>query len=232
MARRAKKQKSEQPTLPAQMRQAGLSPRREFLQLATADLLCLFIMGIIFWQTTSLWVLAGFPAVVILDYWLLRKAARLSKAKILLLEAEFVHIFAYFSIYVANGIPVYAALAETRRFASPDMSERLGKLLRAIDEDKTVTPYLGFVEGFPNLEMRQVLIAIYEMAEEGGSDAYVRQFQTIFVSLAANKRKEELESLKRNLSKLSFLPLLDSGVTMLLIVVGVVVVIGDLINGL
>jgi hypothetical protein len=108
----------------------------------------------------------------------------------------------------------------------------MGKLLQGIDEDKTVTPFLAFAEIFPSLEIRQVMISIYKMAEEGGGEAYIRQFQTIFASLASQKRKDLLGKTKSRLEGLCFLPLIDSGVTMGLIVIGIVIVIGDLVNGL
>jgi hypothetical protein len=215
------------------MKEANLHPKKELFFLALLDLFLVILSFFAYQQSQSVISIGGFGLVIVLaDYFFLGRGDRLLKAQKEKFEAEFVHIFAYFSIFIENGFPVYPALSEAKRFASPALAEKMGKLLQGIDEDKTVTPFLAFAEIFPSLEIRQVMISIYKMAEEGGGEAYIRQFQTIFASLASQKRKDLLGKTKSRLEGLCFLPLIDSGVTMGLIVIGIVIVIGDLVNGL
>jgi Flp pilus assembly protein TadB len=148
------------------------------------------------------------------------------------LESEFVEIFDYFGIYVLNGVPVYTALQNVVKFASPKMADRLRALLDQIDSDKTVKPYVDFASGFDNLSIRQVMVSVYLMSEEGGSEAYINQFHALFDSLSADKKKAEKERRIDKLSNLCVLPLVGSAVTMGMIMVGIMNIVGGVMNGI
>lgn len=145
---------------------------------------------------------------------------------------EFVRIFEYFSIYVKNGFPIYSALESVIPYSSVSMEEKLRELLASIDKDKSVAPFVRFATYFPSLSIKEVMVSVYLMGEQGGSEAYFRQFSALFDSLATNERKAEMEKSLERQSNLSALPLLGSGLTMLLVTVGLVAIIGGVLNGL
>ncbi|MCI1244439.1 MAG: hypothetical protein LKG11_00555 [Bacilli bacterium] len=144
------------------------------------------------------------------------------------LEEEFVSVFAFFGIYVENGCTVYGALGEIARFASPEMERRLNDLLRDIDDDKTVAPFVAFASKFSNLLLKEVMVAVYRMVDEGASPTALRQYQALFSSLADEKRSAAKERYLRELSGVSFLPLLASGLTSVLITIGIMAAMGGL----
>jgi len=146
------------------------------------------------------------------------------------LEEEFVGLFTYFSIYLEDGLTVYGALQELLKFSSPEMDRRLTALIRGIDKDKTVTPFVVFSSSFKNLAIKEVMISAYKMVEEGGNGPFMRQYSAIFDALSAEKRKMKKERHLRTLGNLAFLPLLASGLTSALITIGIMAVIGGL-NG-
>ncbi len=147
------------------------------------------------------------------------------------LESDFVEAFSYFSVYVQNGLPVYRALELTVGFASKKLAPHLQRLIMAIDSDKSLRPYLEFADLFPSPEIRQVMIAVERMVEEGGASLYVSQFRFVFASLAKAKRQEGRDVLSSRLSSLNLLPLLASGLTILLVTVAVLSMIGGYANG-
>ena len=105
-------------------------------------------------------------------------------------------------------------------------------LLEAIDTDKSVAPYIAFSENFPSMEIRQLLISIYRMVDEGGGESYIRQFNVLFDALEANKNKERLEKTDSRLGNLGMFPMADSALVMLLITLGIVQIIGGYVNGI
>lgn len=215
------------------MRQAGLSPKREFALLAFIDLLFIALGVYLYVAEKQLMSALGMVLLIVFaDYFLLSKAKRLQKAKNEALENEFVRLFSYCSIYLRDGLPVYHALEEVIRYATPEMQDKLRTLLHGIDQDKSVTPYIEFSAGFAALEIRQVMISLFKIADDGGGEAYLRQFAILFESLANDKRKNELAKTESTLNNLCMLPLIDSAMSMILITVGVVIVIGGLVNGL
>jgi hypothetical protein len=148
------------------------------------------------------------------------------------LQKEFVQIFAYFAIYIRDGLPVYHALEECLHYASEPMEKRLRGLLDGIDHDKTVAPFVAFGDSFHSMEIRQLLISIYRMVDEGGNESYIRQFSVLFDSLQATKKKEELERTDSRLGSLGMLAMGDSALIMLLVTIGIVQIIGGYVNGI
>jgi hypothetical protein len=230
---RKTKTKTKGPSLFAKMRGSGLNPKSELLFVGGVDglfvLFAVLAYRLLFSAIAALLFLAS---AIFFSYFALTRYARLKVKQEEALEEEFVQVFTYFGIYASEGLPVYSALEETIKFASGAMAERLKKLLLTIDNDKSLVPYLTFSASFQNLTIRQVMISIYKMVDEGSNGVYLRQFATIFQGLADDKRKQARERQVDRLSNLCFLPLLGSGVTMGMITVALVQVIGELSNGL
>ncbi|MFA6619890.1 MAG: hypothetical protein WCS90_02010 [Bacilli bacterium] len=147
-------------------------------------------------------------------------------------QSEFTRIFAYFAIYIRDGLPVYHALEECVRYASPAMERQLRALLEGIDSDKSVAPYITFGDSFHSMEIRQLLISIYRMVDEGGGESYIRQFNVLFESLQANQAKTELERTDSRLGSAAILPMADSALVMLLITIGIIQIIGGYVDGI
>lgn len=215
------------------MRQAGLDPRKEYVFAATSGALLLGVGTFLYWKEGQIIPFLGFALLAFIAvYFLLGRASRLLKAQQTALVDEFVRIFGYFSIYLRDGIPVYHALEEVERFASPRMEEKIRALLSEIDADKSVAPFVRFAEGFPSLEIRQVMLSVYKMVDQGGNDAYFKQYSLLFSSLRKSKESEWEKREDDKLNSACILPLLDSAVTMMLVTVGIVVVIGGVIDGI
>lgn len=177
-------------------------------------------------QIAVLALVAG--AIVVFDYIFLNRKKWAEQRKAAMLEEEFVEIFSYFSIYVKNGLPSYAALEGVIPFSSLLMGEKLENLLAEIDEDKTVMPYVRFGDNFRSLEIKQVLIAIFKMAEEGGSEAYIRQFDTLFSALSNNARRAGIDKKKSKLETMGFLPLVGSAIAMMMIILAVAIMLQEM----
>ena len=169
---------------------------------------------------------------LIVDYFLLSEGRRKKERAIVRLESDFSESFRCFSVFVETGMTPYQALRETLPFSSPALRERIETLLREIDEDKSVSPYVRFSEGFRSLAVRQVMIAIHRMATEGGGEAYLRQFRSLFQSYGDESRKKAALDLDSRMGMASFLPLVASALVMALIAIGIVSVLGVAIHGL
>ncbi len=147
------------------------------------------------------------------------------------LSNDFIEAFAYFSVYIQNGFPVYRSLELTTSYSSEKLGGMIETLLRDIDLDKSLKPYLAFAERFSSPEIRQVMIAIERMAEEGGSALYIQQFRFMFASLEKAKRKERRERYVESLSSMGALPLLASALSIALVTVAVLSIMGGYAGG-
>ena len=145
---------------------------------------------------------------------------------------EFVNLFTFFKIYLKNGFGVYASLKEISNFANESLKEKIEKLLQEIDEDKTVTPFVNFASYFDELIVEEMMISIYQMIDDGSDSNYLIQFELIFDKFSELLHKKQLDNKDKGLSNLTASALVGSAYLIIVITIGVVTLLGDMINGL
>lgn len=143
---------------------------------------------------------------------------------------EFVNLFTFFKIYLKNGFGVYASLKEIANFANTSLKAKLEKLLLEIDEDKTITPYITFARYFDELIVEEMMISIYQMVDDGADSNYLIQFELIFDKFSELLHQGELNSKDKTLGTLTSSSLLGSAYLIIMITIGVVSLLGDMIN--
>lgn len=211
----------------------GLNPLHQFLFLifGVVLILGLTIAAVIFTKKPAFAAFgAGFAGVFVLLY-LSRYNKKIEKITANNLE-EFANLFGYFRIYIRNGFSVYAALKEITLFANPDLRELLEQLIADIDNDKTVQPYVKFAKNFNDIIVEEMMISIYQMVDDGEQSDYLQQFELIFDKFSDLLYQKDLRNKDRKLGTLSSSPLIGSCYLVLVLTVGVIGIVGDLINGL
>ena len=145
---------------------------------------------------------------------------------------DFVELFNFFRIYIHNGFSVYCALQEIKNFANPILNERIDTLIKEIDNDKTVKPFIHFAESFKELVIEEMMISIYQMVDDGNNSKYLSQFELIFDKFSTLTHQKELERKEKRLTSTSYGPLIGSGVLIIMITVGILTIIGEMVNGI
>lgn len=210
-----------------------LSPRREFLIAGGVDLLliCLSIaLGIIGKNLVFAVICAGI-AIVFSVLYFSRYGTKIDKINRENLE-DFTNIFSYFKIYIRNGYSVYSALKEIVLFANPALKILLEKLISDIDNDKTVQPYVKFAKNFNEIIVEEMMISIYQMVDDGEQSEYLGQFELIFDKFSELMHEKNLRQKDSKLGTLSSAPLLGSCFLIIALTLGVISIIGGMINGL
>ncbi len=213
------------------MNELGLDPRKEAI-FFLLGILCFVGLGVAVYLWKGFGFLLLFPAIGLLlfAFWFLSRYGNMRKAKLERMNAEFVELFTYFGVYITDGLTVYNSLEKIKGFASEDMKERLETLLRDIDEDKSVSPFVTFASGFEDVAVKEVLLSVYQMVDEGVGGVYIRQFQRLFGKLSDNRHEMEKQKRLGTLDTLSFLPLAGAGIAMLSLTVSIVEIMGGLLN--
>ena len=145
---------------------------------------------------------------------------------------EFVNLFTFFRIYLKNGYGVYSALKEIATFANPSLKENLITLINEIDNDKSITPFINFAHKFDELLIEEMMVSIYQMIDDGSSSNYLVQFELIFDKFSETLHKEQIELKDHHLANLTATSLIGSAYLIILITVGVITLIGEMLNGL
>jgi len=145
---------------------------------------------------------------------------------------EFANLFTFFRIYLKNGYGVYSALKEIATFANPSLKENLIILINEIDNDKSITPFINFAHKFDELLIEEMMVSIYQMIDDDSSSNYLVQFELIFDKFSETLHKEQIELKDHRLANLTATSLIGSAYLIVLITVGVITLIGEMLNGL
>ena len=123
---------------------------------------------------------------------------------------------------------VYNAFKEVSKYSSPFIKTKLLVLLDEIDEDKSLKPYMNFAKNFNNKKVEEVMIAIYEMVNEGNSENYLNQFTSVFTNFKARVEKTNQE---KRFSKFNLINAMSMGgmmLIMILIMLSIVNMVGEI----
>ena len=189
-------------------------------------------VGALIWIWRGFGFLLLFPALGLIGFtfFFFTRYGALVQAKLEELNREFVNIFTFFGIYIGDGFTVYNALEKVKDYTSETFAPLLDGLLQGIDEDKTVAPYVDFASHFADVTVKEVMLSVYQMVDEGEGGVYIRQFQKLFGRLSDTRHALDNEKRLNRLDTLSFLPLAGSGIAMLALTMSIMEVMGGLTN--
>ena len=209
----------------------GLSFVREVIYFILINLL--LISGIIIMVITKvtnfiIFIYAIFIPIV--DYlYLTRYKSMVQKVKDNH-NAEFVSLLSYFEIYISNKNNVYKSLEMLIPFSSDWMNDKLTNLLKEIDLDKSIMPYIRFSKNFTYLVIENVMISIYQMNEDGGDINSLTQFNYVFSSLQSSLITSKIDRHEKNIDVLNAFPLIGAGLITLTLTLSIISIIGELTN--
>lgn len=192
-------------------------------------LLAGFTVATILTKTYPLFIVMGI-VVVLFSYLYFSRYKGMERKKKQDNLLEFVNLFTFFKIYLKNGFGVYAALQEISHFANASLKEHMEKLLNDIDGDKSITPFISFAHQFDELIVEEMMITIYQMIDDGINSSHLIQFEIIFDKFSEIIYKEQLEAKDRSLGSLTSSSLIGSAYLIIVITMGVITILGDMID--
>ena len=188
-----------------------------------AILIYIFLKNIIY----SVFVLV---AIAVLDYFMFSRYNDKKKTILKNRENELVSIISYFDVYIRNNKNVYQSFNQLIPYCSNWMKEKVEDLLKEIDEDKSVQPYVNFANNFQNLSMHSLMISIYQMVDQGESAEQLTHFNVIFEEISRVRQQEMINQKDKALSGMSTFPLIGAGMITIALTISILTILGDLIN--
>ena len=147
------------------------------------------------------------------------------------LESEFIFLFGFFRIFIDHQYNVYQALKALIPYASFTTKNRLETLILAIDEDKTITPFLQFAQTYQLATIEQLMISVYQLVEQGSHSRSLTQFTSLFQDYVTQHSEIEIDQYRRKLERYQSAPLIASAMVTILIAFGIVSLIGGMLSG-
>ena len=209
----------------------GLSYKKELVIILIANsvlfigavLIYIFLKNIIY----SVFILI---AAAVLDYFMLSRYNDKKKTILKNRENELVAIISYFDVYIRNNKNVYQSFNQLIPYCSNWMKEKIEDLLKEIDEDKSIQPFVNFASNFQNLSMHSLMISIYQMVDQGESSEQLTHFNVIFDEISRNRQQEMINQKDKALSGMSTFPLIGAGMITIALTISILTILGDLIN--
>ncbi len=209
----------------------GLSYTKEMLKIIVLNLLVLGSVSLIYFLLNNV-VLSVFIliALIVIDYFLLSRFNDKKKALLKSRENELIAIISYFEVYVQNKNNVYQSFNMLIPYCSPWMKDKIEVLLKEIDGDKSVQPFVNFASNFHQLSTHSLMLSIYQMVDQGENTHQLKQFDVIFTELARNRNREMMEQKSNSLANMSTFPLIGAGLITITLTMSILSILGDLIN--
>lgn len=203
--------------------------KTEITRLLIIDfLICVSFIFLIIYSKNLLILIYFFGILVVFNFFYLSRYQRIINKNNANLINDFINTFSYFRIYISNNMNAYNAFKEVSKYSSPFIKTKLLVLLDEIDEDKSLKPYMNFAKNFNNKKVEEVMIAIYEMVNEGNSENYLNQFTSVFTSFKARVEKTNQE---KRFSKFNLINAMSMGgmmLIMILIMLSIVNMVGEI----
>lgn len=203
--------------------------KTEITRLLIIDfLICVSFIFLVIYSKNLLILIYFFGILVVFNFSYLTRYQRIINKNNANLINDFINTFSYFRIYISNNMNAYNAFKEVSKYSSPFIKTKLLVLLDEIDEDKSLKPYMNFAKNFNNKKVEEVMIAIYEMVNEGISENYLNQFTSVFTSFKARVEKTNQE---KRFSKFNLINAMSMGgmmLIMILIMLSIVNMVGEI----
>ena len=209
----------------------GFSYKKEMLKILIINLVMLIGMVLVLLLLKNLILMViVFIGTLLLDFFLLTRYSDKKKVILKNRENELIAIISYFEVYIQNNNNVYQSFNQLIPYCSDWMKERIETLLKEIDEDKTVQPFINFAKNFQQLSTHSLMLSIYQMVDQGENSEQLLQFNVIYDELAKNRNKEMTEQKEKSLSSMSTFPLIGAGLITVSLTISILSILGDLIN--
>ena len=209
----------------------GLSYKKEVLIITITNVT--FLLGavsIYLFLKNIIFAVLQLVAAALLDYFLLSRYGDKKRAILKSHENELISIISYFDVYIRNNKNVYQSFNQLIPYCSNWMKEKVEDLLREIDEDKSIQPFVNFASNFQNLSTHSLMISIYQMVDQGENAEQLTHFNIIFDELSKNRNQEMITQKDKALSGMSTFPLIGAGMITVTLTISILTILGDLIN--
>ena len=211
----------------------NLNYKNEIIKITLAIVVvnCLVAILVIYFKNLKLIMFALLSTCLILYIFNINYDKRIVRHK-QSLENEFVTTLNYIQTYLGNGYNVYQSINEILEICNDGLNTLFVNLLADIDEDKSVTPFITFANNFNSTLIQQVMISLYLMVENGTDITYISRFTPLFSQLKKDNEQKIAKNINSRYDSLNLLPVIGAAIITIIIIIGIVSIIGGMLNGI
>lgn len=214
-----------------QIEELGYSYRKEVFKILSANIVLIISFGLINYFLKELLIIVfSILAMAFINYYLFslysNKKAQLEKAH----SEELISLLSYFQTFISNNNTVYQSFQKLNGFSSLWMKQKIVLFLTDIDGDKSVKPFINFALHFTNNIIKNLMLSIFQMVDQGQNSLQLSQFTVLFQSITNNYNAEMKVKKQKSLSQMTAFPLLGAGAIVMVLSFSIISVVGDMVN--
>ncbi len=141
----------------------------------------------------------------------------------------FIDVFTHFRVALDSDANVYQALTATLAITKGEMYIKLDELIKLINTDHTVQPFITFASAFKNRFITHIMINVYMLINHGLNVKRLWQFNYIFETLTKEYGAEVIENHRSSLERFEILLYLGTGIMMFTLMTSVLSLIGTVL---
>jgi len=149
-----------------------------------------------------------------------------------LLQKQIMDAYRLIKVLILQGQTPYQAMQTILPFLDASLAEAFHGLLIDIDQDKSLQPYLQFAKRFQSLMVEQLLFSLYQLENQGGDGKQLQQFQYLFDQLEHQFYQQELLQFHEKMQQQSNWVMIATSLIAMTLLVGVMQLIGGMLNGI
>lgn len=199
----------------------------------TYTLIASFIISIILYFYSKKVYLSIFVIVLGLliskfEYWDLKSKF---KQKASTAQLSFISFFGYILVFLENKFNLYQAIKTSLEYVDESIKDNVETLIKEIDEDKSVTPYVNFSNNFSSQIIGQICLLLYQLENSGYDAMLLEKFSPLLEKLRSQTIDEYIEHQSSKLDIFGIFPLIATVVITFTLVLGILQSLAVLING-
>lgn len=212
------------------MKSLGLDPKKEWSIFLVGLILVIALFGCgYFFLLKEILVLAvGITCLILYLAFFSTRYERLSLRSQKQKLSQFVESMNYFEAYLGFGYTAYQALEEVAGLAKKEIASFYATLLKEMEGDKGVMPFLRFADHFESLEVRQAMLLIYELG--GKKPRKTAIFSTLIERMEESYGRQSNTEMAESMDSFKVFPLLSGGASVLALAIAIIRIIGGIYN--
>ena len=147
-------------------------------------------------------------------------------------QKDMIDAYRLIKVMLMQAVSPYQALQTILPFVKSDLAENIHDLLMAIDQDKSIHPYLHFASGFHSLMIEQLFFALYQLENQGGQGQQLQQFQYLFDQAEHQYYQSQLNQFHEGMQNANGYVMVATGMIAFSLLIGVIQLIAGMMYGL
>lgn len=209
----------------------GKNYKKEIVKIVLINLILLGLLFVFLYFLKQLifTIFIGI-GILVINYFMFSSYGSLKAKIIAAREDEFIVVLSYFEMFINNNKNVYQAFKMTVKYCSLWMQDKIENLIKQIDDDKSVQPFVNFANNFTSPVVGNVMLSIYQMVDQGEEKGQMSEFTLLFEQLSKSHQEDLIDKKRNSLDSMNSFPLIGAGGITILVTFCIVSLLGEMIN--